>query len=340
MKLSLKNSSILITGGTGSFGKSFVKKLLKENQDIERLVIFSRDELKQSEMQEIYPLKKYPNIRFFIGDIRDLDRLKRAFNNIDYVIHAAALKQVPTAEYNPTEFIKTNIIGSQNIIEAAIDQKVKKVIALSTDKAASPINLYGATKLCADKLFIAANNYVGLNKLTFSVVRYGNVLGSRGSIVPNFLQNSKSGTLNVTDERMTRFNITLDEAINMVMFVLKKSIGGEIYVPKIPSYRILDLAKSIGPNCKINLIGIRSGEKIHEEMISTSDSFNTIDIGKYFIILPTLNTKIISKYKKYFSVKKFKENSSYNSGTNPIFLTINEIRKLIKLNIDKNFKPF
>ncbi len=340
MKLSLKNSSILITGGTGSFGKSFVKKILKENHDIERLVIFSRDELKQSEMQEIYPQKKYPIIRFFIGDIRDLDRLKRAFNNIDYVIHAAALKQVPTAEYNPTEFIKTNIIGSQNIIEAAIDQKVKKVIALSTDKAASPINLYGATKLCSDKLFIAANNYVGLNKLTFSVVRYGNVLGSRGSIVPKFLQNSKSGILNITDERMTRFNITLDEAINMVMFALKKSIGGEIYVPKIPSYRILDLAKSIGPNCKINLIGIRSGEKIHEEMISTSDSFNTIDIGKYFVILPALNTKIISKYKKYFSVKKFKENSSYNSGTNPIFLTINEIRKLIKLNIDKNFKPF
>ena len=340
MKSSLKNSSILITGGTGSFGKSFIKRILKENQDIGRLVIFSRDELKQSEMQEVYPPNKYPNIRFFIGDIRDLDRLKRAFNNIDYVIHAAALKQVPTAEYNPTEFIKTNIIGSQNIIEAAIDQKVKKVIALSTDKAASPINLYGATKLCADKLFIAANNYVGLNKLTFSVVRYGNVLGSRGSIVPNFLQNSKSGILNVTDERMTRFNITLDEAINMVMFALKKSIGGEIYVPKIPSYRILDLAKSIGPSCKINLIGIRSGEKIHEEMISASDSFNTIDIGKYFIILPTLNTKIISKYKKYFSVKKFKENSSYNSGTNPNFLTINEIRKLIKLNIDTNFKPF
>ena len=340
MKSSLKNSSILITGGTGSFGKSFIKRILKENQDIGRLVIFSRDELKQSEMQEVYPSNKYPKIRFFIGDIRDLDRLKRAFNNIDYVIHAAALKQVPTAEYNPTEFIKTNIIGSQNIIEAAIDQKVKKVIALSTDKAASPINLYGATKLCADKLFIAANNYVGLNKLTFSVVRYGNVLGSRGSIIPNFLQNSKSGILNVTDQRMTRFIITLDEAINMVMFALKKSIGGEIYVPKIPSYRILDLAKSIGPNCKINLIGIRSGEKIHEEMISASDSFNTIDIGKYFIILPTLNTKIISKYKKYFSVKKFKENSSYNSGTNPIFLTINEIRKLIKLNIDKNFKPF
>ena len=340
MKSSLKNSSILITGGTGSFGKSFIKRILKENQDIGRLFIFSRDELKQSEMQEVYPSNKYPKIRFFIGDIRDLDRLKRAFNNIDYVIHAAALKQVPTAEYNPTEFIKTNIIGSQNIIEAAIDQKVKKVIALSTDKAASPINLYGATKLCADKLFIAANNYVGLNKLTFSVVRYGNVLGSRGSIIPNFLQNSKSGILNVTDQRMTRFNITLDEAINMVMFALKKSIGGEIYVPKIPSYRILDLAKSIGPNCKINLIGIRSGEKIHEEMISASDSFNTIDIGKYFIILPTLNTKIISKYKKYFSVKKFKENSSYNSGTNPIFLTINEIRKLIKLNIDKNFKPF
>tara|TARA_X000000950_G_scaffold289310_1_gene411830 strand:- start:12191 stop:13210 length:1020 start_codon:yes stop_codon:yes gene_type:complete len=339
MKSSLKNSSILITGGTGSFGKSFIKKILSQNLNLRRLVIFSRDELKQSEMQRIYPEKKYPYIRFFIGDIRDLDRLKRAFHNIDYVIHAAALKQVPTAEYNPTEFIKTNIIGSQNIIEAAIDKNVKKVIALSTDKAASPINLYGATKLCADKLFVAANNYVGLNKLAFSVVRYGNVFGSRGSIVPNFLQNAKNGTLDITDKRMTRFNITLNDAVNMVLFTLNNSFGGEIYVPKIPSYKILDLANSIGPNCKFNFIGIRPGEKIHEEMISTSDSYNTIDIGKYFIILPTMNKKIINKYKKFFKVKVLDKYSSYNSGKNN-FLTINEIRKLIKKDIDPNFKPF
>ena len=256
MKSLLNNSSILITGGTGSFGKKFVEKIIKKNVKIKRLVIFSRDELKQSEMEEKYPVSKYPYIRFFIGDIRDLDRLKRAFHNIDFIIHAAALKHVPAAEYNPTEFIKTNIIGSQNIIEAAIDKKVKKVIALSTDKAASPINLYGATKLCADKLFVAANNYVGLNKLSFSVVRYGNVLGSRGSIVPYFMKTAKKKYLNITDKRMTRFNITLDDAVEMVFFSIINSTGGEIFVPKIPSYKIMDLAKSVGPNCKFKFIGI------------------------------------------------------------------------------------
>ena len=339
MKSILNNSSILITGGTGSFGKKFVENLLKKNIKIKRLVIFSRDELKQSEMEQKYPIKKFPNLRFFLGDIRDLDRLKRAFQNIDYVIHAAALKQVPAAEYNPTEFIKTNILGSQNIIEAAIDKNVKKVIALSTDKAASPINLYGATKLCADKLFVAANNYVGLNNLSFSVVRYGNVLGSRGSIIPYFLETSENQYLNITDKRMTRFNITLDEAVEMVFFSLINSSGSEIFVPKIPSYKITDLAKSIGPNCRINFVGIRPGEKIHEEMISSSDSFNTIDIGKYFIILPTINNSIIKKYKKKFKVKKFKENTSYNSGTNSNFLSVNQIRSLIKENIDSKFKP-
>ncbi len=339
MKSILNNSSILITGGTGSFGKKFVENLLKKNIKIKRLVIFSRDELKQSEMEQKYPIKKFPNLRFFLGDIRDLDRLKRAFQNIDYVIHAAALKQVPAAEYNPTEFIKTNILGSQNIIEAAIDKNVKKVIALSTDKAASPINLYGATKLCADKLFVAANNYVGLNNLSFSVVRYGNVLGSRGSIIPYFLETSENQYLNITDKRMTRFNITLDEAVEMVFFSLINSSGSEIFVPKIPSYKITDLAKSIGPNCKINFVGIRPGEKIHEEMISSSDSFNTIDIGKYFIILPTINNSIIKKYKKKFKVKKFKENTSYNSGTNSNFLSVNQIRSLIKENLDSKFKP-
>jgi len=339
MKSFLSNSSILVTGGTGSFGKKFVENIIKKNIKFKRLVIFSRDELKQSEMEQKYPLSKYPNIRFFIGDIRDLDRLKRAFHNIDYVIHAAALKQVPAAEYNPTEFIKTNIIGSQNIIEAAIDKNVKKVIALSTDKAASPINLYGATKLCADKLFVAANNYVGLNRLSFSVVRYGNVLGSRGSIVPYFLKTASKKYLNITDKRMTRFNITLDDAIEMVFFSLINSIGAEIFVPKIPSFKIMDLAKSVGPNCKINFIGIRPGEKIHEEMISSSDSFNTIDIGKYFIILPKVDKKTINKYKKKFKIKKFKENTSYNSGTNSSFLNIKQIRDLIKTKIDSKFIP-
>ncbi len=339
MKNVLNNSSILITGGTGSFGKRFVENISKKKINIKRLVIFSRDELKQSEMQEKYPSSKFPYIRFFIGDIRDLDRLKRAFHNIDYVIHAAALKQVPTAEYNPTEFIKTNIIGSQNIIEAAIDKNIKKVIALSTDKAASPINLYGATKLCADKLFVAANNYAGLGKLTFAVVRYGNVLGSRGSIIPYFLNTVKKKYLNITDKRMTRFNITLDDAVEMVFFSLINSFGAEIFVPKIPSFKIMDLAKSIGPNCKINYIGIRPGEKIHEEMISTSDSFNTLDIGKYYVILPKMNSGIINKYKKKFKVKKFMENTSYNSGTNSDFLTVQEIRELIKKKIDLSFTP-
>ena len=278
----LNNTSILITGGTGSFGKKFIEKIVKQNIKVKRLVVFSRDELKQSEMEEKYPAKKFPYMRFFLGDIRDLDRLKRAFHNIDFIVHAAALKQVPAAEYNPTEFIKTNIIGSQNVIETAIDKKVKKVIALSTDKAASPINLYGATKLCADKLFVAANNYVGLNKLIFSVVRYGNVLGSRGSIVPYFLKTAKKKYLNITDKRMTRFNITLEDAVEMVFFSFQNSLGGEIFVPKIPSYKIMDLAKSIGPGCKINYVGIRPGEKIHEEMISASDSFNTIDIREIF----------------------------------------------------------
>ena len=339
MKSFFKNSNILITGGTGSFGNKFVEKVIKNKFQVKRLVIFSRDELKQSEMVKKFPLKKFPFLRFFLGDIRDQDRLKRAFQNIDYVIHAAALKQVPASEYNPTEFIKTNIVGSQNIIEAAIDTGVKKVIALSTDKAASPINLYGATKLCADKLFVAANNYIGLNDLKFSIVRYGNVLGSRGSIVPYFLKTAKDKYLNITDKRMTRFNITLDEAVDMVLDSLIISMGGEIFVPKIPSYKITDLAKSIGPNCKIKYTGIRPGEKIHEEMISATDSFNTIDIGKYYIILPSLNEPILKKYKKKYSVKKFKENMSYNSGTNSKFLNINQIRKLIKTKLLLNFKP-
>jgi UDP-N-acetylglucosamine 4,6-dehydratase/5-epimerase len=335
----LNNKSILITGGTGSFGKAFVKKILKSYKKIKRLVIFSRDELKQHEMSLQYPDSKYPSIRYFIGDIRDRNRLLRAFQDIDIVIHAAALKQVPTAEYNPMEFIQTNVIGSQNIIEAAIEKKIKKVISLSSDKAAAPINLYGATKLCSDKLFVAANNYAGIKNLSFSVVRYGNVMGSRGSIIPYFLEQAKSGQLSITDPSMTRFNITLEESVNMVLFSLKHSIGGEIFVPKIPSYKIMELAKSIGKSSKFKIIGIRQGEKIHEEMITKSDSFSTIDIGKYYIILPSNKKNYLNYYRKNFNLKSVPRGFSYSSGTNKIFLTINEIRTLIKKHININFKP-
>ena len=335
----LNNKSILITGGTGSFGKAFVKKILKSYKKIKRLVIFSRDELKQHEMSLQYPESKYPSIRYFIRDIRDRNRLLRAFQDIDIVIHAAALKQVPTAEYNPMEFIQTNVIGSQNIIEAAIEKKIKKVISLSSDKAAAPINLYGATKLCSDKLFVAANNYAGIKNLSFSVVRYGNVMGSRGSIIPYFLEQAKTGQLSITDPSMTRFNITLEESVNMVLFSLKYSIGGEIFVPKIPSYKIMELAKSIGKSSKFKIIGIRQGEKIHEEMITKSDSFSTIDIGKYYIILPANKKNYLNYYRKNFNLKSVPRGFSYSSGTNKTFLTINEIRTLIKKHININFKP-
>lgn len=332
----LNNKSILITGGTGSFGKAFVSKILRSYPKIKRLIIFSRDELKQFEMSKVFSEKKYSSIRYFIGDIRDRLRLLRAFQDVDIVIHAAALKQVPTAEYNPMEFIQTNVIGAQNIIEAAIEKKVKKVIALSTDKAAAPINLYGATKLCSDKLFVAANNYAGLNEISFSVVRYGNVMGSRGSVIPFFLQQSKNGKLSITDKDMTRFNITLDQSVKMVLDVLKFSIGGEIFVPKIPSYKITDVAKAVSPSCKIEITGIRQGEKIHEEMITKSDSFTTIDIGNYFVILPSNNKKFLSYYNKKFSLKKVPKSFSYSSGNNKKFLSVKEIRKLIKVHLLKN----
>ena len=336
----LNNKSILITGGTGSFGKAFIKNVLKSYPKIKKLVVFSRDELKQFEMSKEFSEKKYPMIRYFIGDIRDRFRLQRAFQDIDIVIHAAALKQVPTAEYNPMEFIQTNVIGAQNIIEASIEKKVKKVIALSTDKAAAPINLYGATKLCSDKLFVAANNYAGVKNLSFSVVRYGNVMGSRGSVIPFFMEQSQKGKLSITDPEMTRFNITRDESVSMVLFALKNNLGGEIFVPKIPSYKILELAKAIGPKCKLEFIGIRQGEKIHEEMITSSDSFSTIDIGKYFIILPANKRKFLQYYGKKFRLKKVKKGFSYNSGINKVFLSKTDLRQLIKINIDKNFTPF
>ena len=324
----LKNKSILITGGTGSFGKNFLQFLLKRYTDLKKIVIFSRDELKQFELENQIPSKYKKKIRFLIGDIRDKERLITAFKEIDFVIHAAALKQVPKAEYNPNEYIKTNILGSQNVIDASIKNSVKKVIALSTDKAAAPINLYGATKLCSDKLFSSANNIVGSQDIRFSVVRYGNVLGSRGSILPFLLKQKKENFFTITDENMTRFNITLKEACNIVFWALQNSYGGEIFVPKIPSFKILDLAKAIDPKKKIKFIGIRPGEKIHEEMITSSDSFNTVELNnKYFAILNNSNKKLNKYYKKF---KKFKKNYSYSSGNNKHFLSINELKNLIK----------
>ncbi len=323
-----KNKSFLITGGTGSFGKAMVEYLfnLKNRPKSLRVVVYSRDELKQSEMQKIYDSKKYSNLRFFLGDVRDKDRLKLALEGVDTIIHAAALKQVPTAEYNPTEFIKTNIIGAQNIIEASLDSKIRNVIALSTDKASSPINLYGATKLCSDKLFTSANNIKGRKNIKFSVVRYGNVFGSRGSIAPIFSQIKKDQKYLVTDVSMTRFNITLQKSIEMVLWALKNMHGGEIFVPKIPSYNILDLVKAFNPNAKIKIIGIRAGEKLHEEMISIDESINTIDLKQYYAILNE-GCKLSAKYKKSKYVKK---NFNYNSGENPHFLSVTDLRKIIK----------
>jgi len=332
--------SLLVTGGTGSFGKAFIDELLVRYPDIERLVIYSRDELKQWELQNRYPEKKYPQLRFFLGDIRDKERLKRALDQIEVVVHAAALKQVVAAEYNPYEFIRTNVIGAENIVQACLETNVSQVIALSTDKASSPINLYGATKLCQDKLFIAANNIKGAKEIKFSVVRYGNVMGSRGSVIPHFLKIAPSGKLDITDLEMTRFNISLKEGVDMVFWAMNNNHGGEIFVPKIPSYRITDVAEAIGPSCEKRISGIRPGEKLHEEMISSSDSYSTIDIGKYYAILPTYNSPI-DKYKKSGNIVNYvKKGFSYTSNMNDDFLTVNQLRNLIIHNIDPNFVPF
>tara|TARA_B100000579_G_scaffold432158_1_gene448509 strand:+ start:202 stop:1218 length:1017 start_codon:yes stop_codon:yes gene_type:complete len=328
----LINSSILITGGTGSFGQAMTHYLCNNIKKIKRLVIYSRDELKQYKMAQKFPESKYPFIRFFLGDVRDEKRLQRALNGIDIIIHAAALKQVPAAEYNPFEFINTNVIGAQNIIEASLNSKVKKVVALSTDKASSPINLYGATKLCSDKLFVSANNYVGKKKLSFSVVRYGNVMGSRGSVIPHFLKQKESGTLKITNKNMTRFNISLKESVDLVVWAIKNSFGSEIIIPKIPSYRIIDLAKSISNNCKIKIIGKRVGEKIHEEMISLEESINAMSLKDRYVILQSFNSQQKKYYSKKFKGKIIEKQFSYNSGTNPNFLTVTNLRKLIKKN--------
>ncbi len=325
----LANKSILITGGTGSFGSNFLKILLKLKKKPKKIIIFSRDELKQFELSKIYNEKKFTNIRYFLGDIRDKQRLKMAFENVDYVIHAAALKQVPTAEYNPIEFVKTNVIGSQNIIEAAIEKNVKKVIALSTDKASSPINLYGATKLCADKLFVSANNYI--TNCKFSVVRYGNVENSRGSVMTIFNSIKKNDFYPITDKQMTRFSLSLKKSVELVYWTLKNSMGAEIVVPKIPSYNIMDLVKSYNQKAKIKLIGLRPGEKLHEEMISFHDSINTIETKDRYIILPSfLDKKQKNKYVKIFNAKPVIKNFRYSSDTNKFFLSISELKRIIK----------
>lgn len=327
---SLEGASILITGGTGSFGKAFVNRILKDHS-FKRLVVFSRDELKQFEMQQGLPASKYPNLRFFLGDIRDPVRLRRALEGIDVVIHAAALKQVVAAEYNPFEFIQTNVLGAQNIVEACLDMGVRRVVALSTDKAAAPSNLYGATKLCSDKLFIAANNIRGNRDLRFSVVRYGNVMGSRGSVIPFFLERRASGELPITDPSMTRFNISLSQGVDMVFWALENAVGGEVFVPKIPSYLITDLAEAICPDCAKPVVGIRAGEKIHEEMITASDSINTVDIGNYYVILP--DTVKRHDYCERMGGKSVPAGFRYDSGSNPDFLSVDALRTLIERHV-------
>ncbi|GBE14655.1 UDP-N-acetylglucosamine 4,6-dehydratase [bacterium BMS3Abin14] len=333
----LNERSILVTGGTGSFGQKFIGTVLSKFPHVKRVVVFSRDELKQFEMAQRFPPGKYPQLRYFIGDVRDKDRLKRAMEGIDVVIHSAALKQVPAAEYNPFECIKTNIMGAQNVVEACLDSNVKKVIALSTDKASAPINLYGATKLCSDKLFVAANNIKGKRDLKFSVVRYGNVMGSRGSVVPFFMEKRKEGVLPITDERMTRFNITLQDGVDFVVKILQRMWGGEIFVPKIPSFRITDLAEAVGPGCRREFVGIRPGEKLHEEMITETDALSSIEFEDYYVILPALRFITAEKYITSNGGKRCPDGFRYSSGTNSEWLTINDIRDLIRLNVDPDF---
>ena len=325
----LNNKSILITGGTGSFGKAFVRTVLERFPQVRRLVVFSRDELKQYEMAQEFSDREHPGLRYFIGDIRDEARLKRALEGIDVVVHAAALKQVPAAEYNPFECIKTNVLGAQNLIEACLDTGVSRVVALSTDKAAAPINLYGATKLCSDKLFVAANNIRGARDIRFSVVRYGNVMGSRGSVIPFFLDRKRTGVLPITDPRMTRFNISLQDGVDMVLWSIEHSWGGEVLVPKIPSYRITDVAQAIGPECRQEVVGIRPGEKIHEEMITASDSFNTVDLGRYFAILPSACSYSLDEYCKRTGAQAVEAGFAYDSGSNSDFLSVEQLRSLI-----------
>lgn len=334
----LNNKSILITGGTGSLGKALTNHILRKYPKIRRLIIYSRDEQKQFQMNQEFSTNKFSQMRYFIGDVRDKERLIRALQGVDYVIHAAAMKHVHIAEYNPDECIKTNIGGAENVVDACLKTNVERVVALSTDKACAPINLYGATKLTSDKLFIAANNIRGGNPIRFSVVRYGNVMGSNGSVIPFFINKKKNeGVLPITDPNMTRFNISLQEGVDMVMYALENAWGGELFVPKIPSYKIMDVAEAIGPNCDKPIIGIRPGEKVHEEMITSSDSFNTYDLGKYFVILPTMHNWKLDEFIKTFDAKLVPQGFSYTSGENSQWETVESIRKLIKEHVDSDF---
>lgn len=333
----LNGKSVLITGGTGSLGKALTSTILAKWPGVKRLVIFSRDEQKQFEMAQHYPAHIYQQVRFFIGDVRDFERLKRAFQGIDYVIHAAAMKHVHIAEYNPDECVKTNIGGAENVIKAALETSVKNVVALSTDKACAPINLYGATKLTSDKLFIAANNIRGNRDIKFSVVRYGNVMGSNGSVIPFFIKRKKEGVLPITVESMTRFNISLEGGVDMVLHAMENAWGGELFVPKIPSYRITDIAEAIGPECEHRVIGIRPGEKIHEEMITASDSFFTYDLGKYYVIVPQTPAWKIDDFIASHDAKLVPDGFSYNSGDNTEWETVESLRSLIKEHVDPDF---
>lgn len=338
MSFTLKDKSILITGGTGSLGKALTGHILSKHPEIKKLIIFSRDEQKQFQMAQEYPDTKYPQIRYFIGDVRDFERVKRALRGVDYVIHAAAMKHVPIAEYNPMECVKTNILGAENIINACLETDVERVVALSTDKACAPINLYGATKLASDKLFVAANNIKGWNPIKFSVVRYGNVMGSNGSVIPFFINKRKEGVLPITDPSMTRFNISLQGGVDMVMHALEHAWGGEIFIPKIPSYRILDIAQAIAPECETKVVGIRPGEKIHEEMISESDSFLTYDLGKYYTILPSMHKWKLDDFTSQFNAQKVPIGFKYNSGENTEWETVENLRALIKEHVDSTFE--
>jgi len=335
----LNEKVVLITGGTGSFGKQFIKTILECYPQVKKIVIYSRDELKQFELRQKYPQSDFPQLRFFIGDVRDQNRMVQACEGVDVIIHAAAIKQVDTAEYNPTECIRTNVDGAENVIQAALQCGVHDVVALSTDKACAPINLYGATKLASDKLFTAANNVKGSKDIRFSVVRYGNVMGSRGSVIPFFLSKKDEGVLPITHEEMTRFNISLQDGVNMVMYALENHLGGEIFVPKIPSYKILDIAEAIAPECKTKVVGIRPGEKLHEEMITDTDSLNTIDLGKYYAILPSVSfTYSEDEYLAHHKAEKVPFGFKYNSGTNTEWETVEGLRQLIKEHVDASFE--
>lgn len=338
MPLDLNGKSLLITGGTGSFGKQFVRTVFKLYPQVRRLVVFSRDELKQYEMSQEFPQSQYPAIRFFLGDVRDGARLHRACEGVDIIIHAAALKQVPAAEYNPMECIKTNIFGAENVINAAFDCGVKDVVALSTDKAAAPINLYGATKLCSDKLFVAANNMKGARDLRLSVVRYGNVIGSRGSVVPFFLQQRHTGVLPITHPDMTRFNISLEEGVDLVLYALEHAWGGEVFVPKIPSYKITEVARAIGPDCEQRVVGIRPGEKLHEEMITQTDALSTVELDRYYVILPAMPNWNADKFIAHFHGRRVPENFHYDSANNDDWLTAEQLREEIRLHVDAGFE--